>query len=117
MFFGLQRIGIHIEQHVGQRQTQLNGSCPAVQHTGIAMPALIGPLHFRHPVRTGMMTEYLKGAYIGADAAADALFSVDDRGQDLLLRKSENSVGRLAFKPVCMISQNEERKISHVRYF
>ena len=34
--FGLQGVGIHVQEHVRERQTQFNGVGPAVQHAGVA---------------------------------------------------------------------------------
>jgi len=78
--FGLQRVSVHIQQHMSERQAQLYGSGLAVKHAGIAVPAFIRALYFGHFVELGVVAEDLQGAHVGANAAAETFFSVDYRG-------------------------------------
>ena len=77
---GLQSVGVHVQEHVRERQTQFNGVGPSVQHAGVAVPALVGMFDLGRLACGSVEAEHLEGAHVGAYAAANAFFLVDYRG-------------------------------------
>lgn len=107
LFFRTQGRRVYVQQHMRQRQTQFNGLCFAVKHAGIAVPALVRSFHFRKFAFFGFEAEYLQGADVGTDSAADAFFGIDYRWHNFsfLVQSQKLTVGKWLFFVKSNISQ------------
>ena len=73
-----------MKHHEGRGNAKGKRLLPAIQNTGIAVPAFISVCHFR-PAGLLVRTEYLHGTYFHADAAANASGLVNQGGHRLAL--------------------------------
>ena len=89
----VQGVCVHMEQHVVQGKAERNGLGRAVEHAGVAVPALFAVGNFRGCLRL-LLAEDLQGANAGAQPATCTFFRINAwrHVQDSLVERNGNSL-------------------------